>query len=131
MKHYDVVAAIIMDDDRILCVQRNYGKYDYISLKYEFPGGKVEIDETIEQALEREILEELDLKIDIKREFLTVNHQYPDFSITMHSFICSALKSTLNLKEHIAFKWLDAKKLSSLDWAEADLPIVSKLVKEY
>lgn len=130
MKHYDVVAAIIMDDDRILCVQRNHGKYDYISLKYEFPGGKIETDETREQALERELLEELDLNIEIEKEFLTVNHQYPDFSITMHSFICTSLNSTLNLKEHIAFKWLNTKNLSILDWAEADLPIVSKLMKE-
>lgn len=130
MKHYDVVAAIIMDDDRVLCVQRNHGKYDYISLKYEFPGGKIEPNETREQALERELLEELDLKIEIEREFRTVNHQYPDFSITMHSFICTALNSTLNLKEHIAFKWLNTKNLSILDWAEADLPIVSKLMKE-
>jgi 8-oxo-dGTP diphosphatase len=130
MKHYDVVAAIIMDDNRVLCVQRNHGKYDYISLKYEFPGGKIEPDETREQALERELLEELDLNIEIEREFLTVNHQYLDFSITMHSFICTALNSTLNLKEHIAFKWLNTNNLSILDWAEADLPIVSKLMKE-
>ncbi|WP_236622738.1 NUDIX domain-containing protein [Methanococcoides methylutens] len=74
MKHYEVVAAIIMDDDRVLCVQRDHGKYDYISLKYEFPGGKIEPDETKEQALERELLEELDLNIEIEREFLTVNH---------------------------------------------------------
>ncbi|WP_445474981.1 (deoxy)nucleoside triphosphate pyrophosphohydrolase [Methanococcoides methylutens] len=131
MKHYEVVAAIIIDDDKVLCVQRNHGKYDYISLKYEFPGGKIEPDETKEQALERELLEELDLNIEIEREFLTVNHQYPDFSVTMHSFICSALSSTLNLKEHIAFKWLNPENLSVLDWAEADLPIVSKLIKEY
>ncbi|MDA0524894.1 (deoxy)nucleoside triphosphate pyrophosphohydrolase [Methanococcoides alaskense] len=131
MKHYDVVAAIIMDDDKVLCVQRNHGKYDYISLKYEFPGGKIEPNETREQALERELLEELDLNIEIGREFLTVNHQYPDFSITMHSFICTALNSTLNLKEHIAFKWLNPENLSTLDWAEADLPIISKLMKEY
>jgi len=130
MKHYEVVAAIIIDDDKILCVQRDHGKYDYISLKYEFPGGKIESDETKEQALERELVEELDLKIEIEREFLTVNHQYPDFSVTMHSFICSCLNSTLNLKEHIAFKWVNPEKLSNLDWADADLPIVSKLMKE-
>ncbi len=131
MKHYEVVAAIIMDDEKVLCVQRNHGEYDYISLKYEFPGGKIESDETKEQALERELLEELDINVEIEREFLTVNHQYPDFSITMHSFICNALNLDLNLKEHIAFKWLNPEKLSTLDWAEADLPIVSKLMKEY
>jgi 8-oxo-dGTP diphosphatase len=130
MKHYEVVAAIIIDDDKVLCVQRDHGKYDYISLKYEFPGGKIESGESKEQALERELLEELDLGIKIEREFLTVSHNYPDFSVTMHSFICSALNSEFNLKEHIAFKWLNPVNLSTLDWAEADLPIVSKLMKE-
>ncbi|MDW7732463.1 MAG: (deoxy)nucleoside triphosphate pyrophosphohydrolase, partial [Methanolobus sp.] len=127
---YEVVAAIIIDDNKILCVQRDYGKYDYISLKYEFPGGKIESDETKEQALKRELLEELDLDINIDRQFVTVDHQYPDFSVTMHSFICSKLNSNLNLKEHIAFKWVNPENLSNLDWAEADLPIVSKLMKE-
>ncbi|MDP2215826.1 MAG: (deoxy)nucleoside triphosphate pyrophosphohydrolase [Methanolobus sp.] len=131
MKHLEVVAAIIIDDDKVLSVQRGRGKYEYISLKYEFPGGKIESDETKEQALERELLEELEMKIEIEREFLTVNHQYPDFSVTMHSFICSVLNSTLNLKEHIDFKWVNPENLSNLDWAEADLPIVSKLMKEY
>ncbi|MEL4306238.1 (deoxy)nucleoside triphosphate pyrophosphohydrolase [Methanococcoides sp. LMO-2] len=130
MKHYEVVAAIIIDDDKVLCVQRDHGKYDYISLKYEFPGGKIESGESKEQALERELLEELDLGIKIEREFLTVSHHYPDFSVTMHSFICSALNPEFNLKEHIAFKWLNPENLSTLDWAEADLPIVSKLMKE-
>ncbi|WP_440953239.1 (deoxy)nucleoside triphosphate pyrophosphohydrolase [Methanococcoides sp. FTZ1] len=130
MKHYEVVAAIIIDDNKVLCVQRDHGKYDYISLKYEFPGGKIESNETEEHALERELLEELDLNVEIERKFLTVNHQYPDFSITMHSFICSALTSNLNLKEHIAFKWEYPENLLTLDWAEADLPIVSKLMKE-
>ncbi|AFV24049.1 NUDIX hydrolase [Methanolobus psychrophilus R15] len=131
MKHLKVVAAIIIDDDKVLCVQRSRGKYEYISLKYEFPGGKIESDETKEQALERELLEELEMKIEIEREFLTVNHQYPDFSVTMHSFICSVSNSTFNLKEHIDFKWVNPENLSNLDWAEADLPIVSKLMKEY
>ncbi|MGM0771067.1 MAG: (deoxy)nucleoside triphosphate pyrophosphohydrolase [Halobacteriota archaeon] len=130
MNHYEVVAAIIIDDDQVLCVQRDHGKYDYISLKYEFPGGKIESCESKEQALERELLEELDLNIKIEKEFITVSHQYPDFTVTMHSFICSVLDSELNLKEHIAFKWLNPEKLLTLDWAEADLPIVSKLMKE-
>ncbi|MDG6244549.1 MAG: (deoxy)nucleoside triphosphate pyrophosphohydrolase [Methanolobus sp.] len=131
MKHYNVVAAIVMNDDKILCVQRDYGKYDYISLKYEFPGGKMKSGETKKQALKRELLEELDMNIKIEKDFLTVRHQYPDFSITMHSFICRASNLDLNLKEHIDFKWLNSEGLSSLDWAEADLPIVSKLMKEY
>ena len=130
MKHYEVVAAIIFNDDKILCVQRNSSKYSYISNKFEFPGGKIEIGETKFQALYREIFEELNLKIEIKNEFLSVFHQYPDFEITMHSFLCKADSSNLILKEHIDFKWLNKDKLLDLDWAAADVPIVEKLINE-
>ena len=130
MKHYEVVAAIIFNDDKILCVQRNSSKYSYISNKFEFPGGKIEIGETKFQALYREIFEELNLKIEIKSEFLSVFHQYPDFEITMHSFLCKADSSNLILKEHIDFKWLNKNKLLDLDWAAADVPIVEKLINE-
>ena len=128
MKKIEVVAAIIIHNDKVLCVQRGDNKYDYIAFKYEFPGGKVEIGETNETALVREILEELNLKINIESEFLTVNHTYPDFMLSMHSFICSCENSTLNLTEHIDFKWLDKNELNNLAWAAADIPIVNKLV---
>ncbi len=128
MKKIEVVAAVIVHNDKVLCVQRGDNKHDYIAFKYEFPGGKVEIGETNEKALVREIQEELNLKINIESEFLTVNHTYPDFMLTMHSFICSCKNSALNLTEHIDFKWLDKNKLDNLDWAAADIPIVNKLV---
>lgn len=128
MKKIEVVAAIIIHNDKVLCVQRGDNKHDYIAFKYEFPGGKVEIGETNQTALVREILEELNLKINIESEFLTVNHTYPDFMLSMHSFICSCENSTLNLTEHIDFKWLDKNELNNLDWAAADIPIVNKLV---
>ncbi|MCS3923825.1 (deoxy)nucleoside triphosphate pyrophosphohydrolase [Methanosalsum natronophilum] len=131
MKHYDVVAAIVIKNNKILCVQRDYGKFDYISLKYEFPGGKIKYGESKKDALKRELLEELDLDISIEKEFLVVNHQYPDFNVTMYSFICRPLNLDLNLKEHIDFKWLNSENLQKLDWVEADIPIVSRLVKEY
>jgi len=130
MKHYEVVAAIIINSDKILCVQRNTSKYNYISHKFEFPGGKVEQGETKTQALSREIAEELNLEIEIKREFLSVFHTYPDFEITMHSFLCKADPSGLTLKEHIDSKWVSKEHLSELDWAAADLPIVEKLINE-
>ena len=130
MKHYEVVAAIIYKNDKILCVQRNSSKYSYISNKFEFPGGKIEAGETRAQALHREIFEELNLKIEIKSEFLTVSHQYPDFEITMHSFLCKTDSSNLILKEHIDFKWLNENKLLDLEWAAADVPIVEKLINE-
>lgn len=128
MKIIEVVAAIITKNDKILCVQRNTNKHEYISLKYEFPGGKMEVGETKENALKREIKEELKMNIDIKSEFLTVNHEYPDFKLIMHSFLCTTEDKNFTLTEHVAFKWLTKEKLSELDWAAADLPIVKKLM---
>lgn len=127
-KHYTVSAAIIVENKKILCVQRNKGKYDYISYKYEFPGGKLEEAENEEDALKREILEELNLKIDVKEKFLVVTHEYLDFNLTMHSYLCKANTEQLVLKEHIDAKWLHKNELIELDWAAADLPIVSKLI---
>lgn len=129
MKHYTVVAAVIKSGEKFLCVQRNSGKYDYISFKYEFPGGKVEEGESNQQALVREIQEELEMDIEVEEDFLTVDHQYPDFKLTMHSFICSTSSEVPHLKEHIAYKWLRSHELEQLDWAAADIPIVEKLMK--
>lgn len=127
-KHYTVSAAIIVENKKILCVQRNKGKYDYISYKYEFPGGKLEIGENEEDALKREISEELNLEIDVAENFLVVTHEYLDFDLTMHSYLCKANTEQLVLKEHIDAKWLYKNELIELDWAAADLPIVSKLI---
>ena len=127
-KHYTVSAAIIVENKKILCVQRNKGKYDYISYKYEFPGGKLEEGEKEEDALKREISEELNLEIDVAEKFLVVTHEYLDFDLTMHSYLCKANTEKLVLKEHIDAKWLYKNELIELDWAAADLPIVSKLI---
>ena len=127
-KHYIVSAAIIIENKKILCVQRNKGKYDYISYKYEFPGGKLEEGENEEHALKREISEELNLEIDVAEKFLVVTHEYLDFDLTMHSYLCKANTEKLVLKEHIDAKWLYKNELIELDWAAADLPIVSKLI---
>src|SRR5687768_11349383 len=98
MKSYIVVAAIIINKNKLLCVQRKAHKYDYISYKYEFPGGKVEDGETYEEALIREIKEELNLFIGVRGLFLTVDHAYPDFILTMHSYLCTASSTELILK---------------------------------
>ena len=127
-KHYTVSAAIIVENKKILCVQRNKGKYDYISYKYEFPGGKLEVGENEEDALKREISEELNLEIDVAEKFLVVTHEYLDFDLTMHSYLCKVNTEQLVLKEHIDAKWLHKNELIELDWAAADLPIVSKLI---
>lgn len=128
MKKIEVVAGIIIDNNKILCVQRGEHKLSYISKKYEFPGGKMEQGETKEEALHRELLEELNLSTKIKSFFLTVVHEYPDFELTMHSFICEADSKEITLNEHIDKKWLHINELTKLDWAAADIPIVNKLI---
>lgn len=128
MKKVEVVAGVIFCGDEILCVQRPKHKLAYISEKYEFPGGKVEEGETKEEALHRELLEELNISTTLKSFFLTVVHPYPDFELTMHGFICEVESKELTLHEHIDQKWLKRDELTVLDWAAADLPIVDKLV---
>lgn len=128
MKRIEVVAGVIFWKDQVLCVQRAKNKLHYISEKFEFPGGKVEEGETKEEALHRELLEELNLSTNINSYFLKVVHQYPDFELTMHSFVCEVDSKELTLHEHIDEKWLEIDKLNTLDWAAADIPIVDKLV---
>jgi 8-oxo-dGTP diphosphatase len=129
MRHLEVVAAVIINNGEILCMQRKLGKYEYVSYKYEFPGGKLEMGESQVQALMRELSEEMNLNIIITQDdfFMTVEHTYPDFSITMHSYICKVGDRTFTRKEHISHPWLKAESLDTLDWAAADLPIVEKL----
>jgi len=129
MSHLEVVAAVIINNGEILCMQRNIGKYEYVSYKYEFPGGKLESGESQEQALMRELSEEMNLNIIVSKEdfFMTVEHTYPDFSITMHSYICYVDNRSFTRNEHISHAWLKVDSLDTLDWAAADLPIVEKL----
>lgn len=127
MKQIEVVAGVIFFQDQILCVQRPKSKFDYISEKFEFPGGKIEAGETKEEALSRELKEELSLETNIKRFYFTVVHEYPDFKLTMHSFLCEVTSKELTLNEHISHQWLTTQELAELDWAAADVPIVAKL----
>ncbi len=128
MKKIEVVAAIIVHDELILCAQRNESKLKYISNKFEFPGGKIEKGETKREALKRELVEELNIEPNIKDIYLSVVHQYPDFELTMHSFLCHVDSMNVTLNEHISCQWLKKEELTKLDWAAADLPIVQKLM---
>ena len=127
-KKVEVVAAVIIHNQKILCVQRGENKYDYISKKFEFPGGKMEEGETKKQTIIREIKEELNMDIIPGKELETVEHEYPDFNLTMHSFICESLNNEVFLTERIDYKWLSISELVNLDWAGADIPIVQQLM---
>ena len=129
MKKIEVVAAIIYFNNEVLCVQRPENEYSYISKKFEFPGGKIEAGESKQEALKREIIEELNINPSIGDLFMTVVHSYPDFELTMHSYICEVTNKDVVLNEHISLKWLTNENLNQLDWAAADIPIVNKLVK--
>ena len=127
-KKIEVVAAIIYFKDEILCVQRPVSKLSYISEKFEFPGGKIEKGESKIDALKREIIEELNITLNIKSFFMTVLHEYPDFELTMHSYVCEVDSKEIVLNEHLSLEWLNIKDLKKLDWAAADIPIVDKLI---
>ena len=129
MKKVEVVAAVIAREGKILAVRRGVSKLDYISEKWEFPGGKMEEGETEQQTIEREIFEELEMKIQAKEKLITVEHTYPDFQLTMHTYFCDSATTSPTLNEHIDFKWLAVEELSQLDWAGADVPIVEALIQ--
>ena len=126
MKTVKVVAAIIIDDDQVFATQRGYGDFKG---GWEFPGGKVEPNETNEEALAREIREELDTKIAVGDHFDTVEYDYPTFHLSMACYICTVRSGELVLKEHSAARWLTAKTLGTVDWLPADLDLITKLQK--
>lgn len=126
MKRIEVVAAIIRRDDRIFATQRGYGEWkDW----WEFPGGKMEAGETREEALRREIREELSTEISVDRFMCTVEYDYPKFHLTMHCFLCSLLTEALHLNEHEAARWLAKDELDSVKWLPADQGIIKDLAR--
>jgi 8-oxo-dGTP diphosphatase len=128
MKQIEVVAAIIHDDNGcIFATQRGYGDYKD---GWEFPGGKMETEESPEEALRREIWEELETKIVIERLVQTVEYDYPKFHLKMHCFWCHIESGSLILKEHEAAKWLTPESLESVDWLPADLILVHTLLNK-
>ena len=130
VKQLEVVAGIIICNGEILCVQRGEAKYDYVSYKFEFPGGKIEQGETPVFALKRELQEELELVLDVREQdlFMEIRHRYPDFSIHMYSYICCVSNKKFKLKEHKSYQWLNIRELETLEWLPADVAIVEKLM---
>lgn len=127
-KHIEVVAAVIKKDNKFFCAQRKDS--GELAKKWEFPGGKVEIGEKLEDALARELREELKINISIEEFVTTVKHEYNSFVLTMHAFLCSMQEDTIVLTEHLDSKWLKLEELDILDWAAADIPIIKKLKEE-
>ena len=124
MKQIEVVAAIIRKEDKIFATQRGYGDFKNW---WEFPGGKMEAGETPEEALKREIREELSTEIRVDKFICTVEYDYPKFHLTMHCFLCSLLTEALHLNEHEAAKWLTKEDWESVKWLPADLEVIEKL----
>ncbi|MGR5176881.1 (deoxy)nucleoside triphosphate pyrophosphohydrolase [Vibrio mediterranei] len=127
-KHIEVVAAVLKNENKFLAVQRAPSKLDYVSQKWEFPGGKVETGETLIAAITRELDEELRIAVTEPQFLLTIEHSYPDFDITMHCFVIEVPTRELELTEHIDSRWLTKEQLWDVDWAEADMPAVEKLL---
>ena len=124
MKTMEVVAAIIKKDDKIFATQRGYGDFKD---GWEFPGGKMEPGETPEQALVREIKEELEADIKVGNLITTVDYDYPNFHLTMHCFMCELLSNEIILVEHEAARWLTKDQLDEVDWLPADIEVVEKI----
>ncbi|MBO7579122.1 MAG: (deoxy)nucleoside triphosphate pyrophosphohydrolase [Prevotella sp.] len=120
----EVVAAVIRKDGKIFATQRGYGEWkDW----WEFPGGKMEPGETPEEALKREILEELSTEISVDEFLCTVEYDYPKFHLTMHCYLCSLLSEALHLNEHEAARWLSMDELNSVKWLPADVLVVNAI----
>ena len=124
MNHIEVVAAIIRKGDKIFATQRGYGEWkDW----WEFPGGKIEQGEAPDEALKREISEELSAEINVDKLFSTVDYDYPKFHLTMHCYLCTLQTDAMHLNEHESARWLAKDELDSVKWLPADKSIIDKL----
>lgn len=130
MKTLDVVAAVVVHDGKILCMQRGASSYPYTAFHWEFPGGKIEPHETPQEALRRELQEEMDYAVEILELIGDVQHTYPDFALRLRAYHCSATTKDFHRKEHLAHCWLSPKELEQLDWCAADYPLI-ELIKTH
>lgn len=124
MKEIKVVAAIIKNEDKILATKRGYG--EFINM-WEFPGGKIESGETKEQALVREIKEELNIEISVDKFAIDIEYQYPNFYLFMSCFMCSIKEGSIEFLEHNDGKWITKEELNTLNWLPADIDAVNYL----
>ena len=128
MKTVSVVAAVIKDKDRIFATARGYGEYKGW---WEFPGGKIEQGETPQQALIREIKEELDTEIRVGELIDTIEYDYPTFHLSMYCFWAEVVAGKLELKEAAAAKWLTKETLDSVEWLPADITLIEKIKQSF
>ena len=126
MKRIEVVAAIIHHEGKYLATQRGYGEFKGW---WEFPGGKIEPEESHHEALVREIREELRMGIDVDKFLCTTEYDYPTFHLTMHCYLCHITEGTPTLTEHLAARWLSPTELRSVQWLPADVEVVSLLLQ--
>lgn len=128
MNQIEVVAAIIQKKDKVFATQRGYGEWkDW----WEFPGGKMEQGETPEEALKREICEELSAEINVDELFSTVDYDYPKFHLTMHCYLCTLLKDAMHLNEHESARWLSKDELDTVKWLPADKILIEQLKSHF
>lgn len=128
MKHIHVTCAIIERDGLVLAAQRS--AVMSLPLKWEFPGGKIDPGESPEACLRRELMEELGIHVHVGKSLPSSTYQYPTFNVTLHPFVCAIELGEIVLLEHAAVTWLPPDELQTLDWAEADLPVIASYLAE-
>lgn len=128
MKTIDVVAAIILNQEKKVLIAKR-GKHQTFEGKWEFPGGKIKENETHQQALERELLEELAIRTSTESLFMLNNHNYENFSIKLYAYYSKLIEGEIKLSDHDQVAWEEISNLKNYDFTEADIPIVEELIK--
>ena len=128
-KHIHVACGVVEIRGKVLCTQRSISMS--LPLKWEFPGGKIDEGESPAECLRRELREELGIEASVGQARPVTTHCYPAFSVTLYPFMCEITSGTITLHEHCAMAWLPIEELHTLDWAEADLPVIKEYQEEF